>query len=63
LGGRDKEVAVRKVIASEFVSLDGVVEDPGGAEGSKYGSWSFAYFDEELQRVAETSALQKEEQA
>jgi dihydrofolate reductase len=45
---RDEEVAVRKVITSEFVSLDGVVEDPGGAEGSEYGGWSFAYFNEEL---------------
>jgi dihydrofolate reductase len=39
---------MRKVIASEFLSLDGVMEDPGGAEGSEYGGWSFAYFNEEL---------------
>jgi len=26
---------MRKVIVSEFVSLDGVVEDPGGGEGSE----------------------------
>jgi hypothetical protein len=26
-----KEVPVRKVIVSEFVTLDGVMEDPGGA--------------------------------
>ncbi len=42
---------MRKVIASEFVSLDGVMEDPGGAEGSEYGGWSFAYFNEELGQV------------
>jgi RibD C-terminal domain len=42
---------MRKVIASEFVSLDGVMEDPGGAEGSHYGGWSFAYFNEELGRA------------
>jgi len=39
---------MRKVIASEFLSLDGVMEDPGGAEGSEYGGWSFAYFNEEV---------------
>jgi dihydrofolate reductase len=42
---------MRKVIASEFVSLDGVMEDPGRAEGSEYGGWSFAYFDEELGQI------------
>jgi hypothetical protein len=26
---------------TEFVSLDGVLEDPGGSEGFKYGGWSF----------------------
>src|SRR5919202_3316412 len=43
-----EEVPRRKVIVSEFLSLDGVMEDPGGAEGSEYGGWSFAYFNEEL---------------
>src|SRR5258708_3060448 len=28
---------MRKVIVSEFVTLDGVIEDPGGAEGFKHG--------------------------
>jgi dihydrofolate reductase len=42
---------MRKVIASEFLSLDGVMEDPGGAEGSEYGGWSFAYFNDELGQV------------
>jgi dihydrofolate reductase len=32
---------VRRVIVSEFVSLDGVFEDPGGAEGFDRGGWSF----------------------
>ena len=30
-----------KIVVTEFVSLDGVVEDPGGAEDFKYGGWSF----------------------
>jgi dihydrofolate reductase len=30
-----------RIIVTEFISLDGVVEDPGGAEDFKYGGWSF----------------------
>ena len=30
-----------RIIVTEFVSLDGVMEDPGGAEGFKYGGWTF----------------------
>ena len=32
-----------KIVVTEFVSLDGVVEDPGGAEDFKYGGWSFDF--------------------
>ncbi|HYY34147.1 MAG TPA: dihydrofolate reductase family protein [Gaiellaceae bacterium] len=28
------------IVVTEFVSLDGVMEDPGGAENFKYGGWS-----------------------
>lgn len=31
------------VIVSEFVTLDGVIEDPGGAEGFEHGGWSFKH--------------------
>src|SRR5215213_2728224 len=34
--GRTKEVSMRKVIVSEFVTLDGVIEDPRGSEGDKF---------------------------
>ena len=30
-----------KIVVTEFVSLDGVMEDPGGAENFKHGGWSF----------------------
>ena len=30
-----------RIVVTEFMSLDGVVEDPGGAEDFKYGGWSF----------------------
>ncbi|PZR67971.1 MAG: pyrimidine reductase [Solirubrobacterales bacterium] len=31
------------VVVSEFVSLDGVMEDPGGAEAFEHGGWSFKF--------------------
>ena len=34
---------MRKVVVSEFVSLDGVIEDPGGAGGFDRGGWSFRF--------------------
>ena len=30
-----------RIVVTEFVSLDGVIEDPGGSEDFKYGGWSF----------------------
>jgi dihydrofolate reductase len=36
---------MRKIVVTEFISLDGVVEDPGGAEGFKHGGWSFKFSD------------------
>jgi dihydrofolate reductase len=32
---------VGKIVVTEFVSLDGVMEDPGGAENFRYGGWTF----------------------
>ena len=41
---------MRKLIASTFVSLDGVMQAPGGPEedpsgGFALGGWMFRYFD------------------
>ncbi len=30
-----------RIVVTEFVSLDGVMEDPGGAENFKHGGWTF----------------------
>ena len=30
-----------KIVVTEFVSLDGVMEDPGGSESFEHGGWSF----------------------
>jgi dihydrofolate reductase len=32
---------VGRIVVTEFVSLDGVMEDPGGSENFKHGGWSF----------------------
>jgi dihydrofolate reductase len=32
-----------KLVVTEFVSLDGVFEDPGGAEEYEHGGWTFEY--------------------
>jgi dihydrofolate reductase len=34
---------MRKIIVSEFVTLDGVMEDPGGSEKTKRGGWAFQF--------------------
>jgi dihydrofolate reductase len=34
-------VVMGRIVVTEFVSLDGVMEDPGGAENFKHGGWSF----------------------
>lgn len=31
------------IVVTEFVSLDGVFEDPGGAESYKHGGWTFQF--------------------
>ena len=32
-----------KLIVTEFVSVDGVFEDPGGSESYEHGGWTFEY--------------------
>jgi dihydrofolate reductase len=34
---------VGRIVVTEFVSLDGVMEDPGGAETFTHGGWSFEF--------------------
>jgi dihydrofolate reductase len=42
---------MRRIVAAAFVSLDGVMQAPGGPDedtdsGFKFGGWTFHYFDE-----------------
>jgi dihydrofolate reductase len=32
-----------KIVVTEFISVDGVVEDPGGSENFEHGGWTFEY--------------------
>ncbi len=46
---------MRKVIVNEFMSLDGVVQAPGGADedpsgGFEHGGWHLGYFDDLSQK-------------
>jgi dihydrofolate reductase len=43
LGKSTEEVQVGRVVVTEFVTLDGVVEDPGGAEDFERGGWAFKF--------------------
>jgi dihydrofolate reductase len=38
---------MRKVVVTEFITLDGVFEDPGGSEQSEHGGWSFKFWSDE----------------
>jgi dihydrofolate reductase len=39
----ESEEPMGRIVVTEFVSLDGVMEDPGGAEDFKHGGWSFEF--------------------
>jgi dihydrofolate reductase len=43
---------MRKLSVSTLVSLDGVVQDPGGFGETEAGGWAGPYFDEEAGRLA-----------
>jgi dihydrofolate reductase len=32
-----------RIVVTEFMSLDGVIEDPGGGEDFRHGGWSFEF--------------------
>jgi hypothetical protein len=39
---------MRKIIVSEYVSLDGVMQDPGGVGEFEHGGWTVPYWSDEL---------------
>lgn len=36
-----------RIVVSQYITLDGVVEDPGGAEKFEHGGWGFQSFNDE----------------
>src|SRR3712207_9557806 len=52
-----------RIVISEFISLDGVVQAPGGAEedtegGFRHGGWSMPFFDPESMGSAIDEVMQ-----
>jgi dihydrofolate reductase len=45
-----------RIVVTEFVSLDGVMEDPGGAEDYRHGGWTF-----EIERGQDGDAFKLDE--
>jgi len=45
-----------RIVITEFVSLDGVMEDPGGSEGFEHGGWTF-----EIEQGAEGGEFKMQE--
>jgi dihydrofolate reductase len=62
-----KEMIMRKIVVAEFVSLDGVIQAPGGADedregGFAHGGWTHPYRHDDIgrlffQAMSETDAL------
>jgi dihydrofolate reductase len=51
--GEEEVRGMRRVVVSEFVSLDGVMQAPGGPDedtsgGFKHGGWSFKFRDDQV---------------
>jgi dihydrofolate reductase len=63
----EKEQSMRKIVVSEFMSLDGVMQAPGGAEedtegGFTHGGWTQPYWHDDMgahffQAMSESDAL------
>jgi dihydrofolate reductase len=58
---------MRKIIVLSFITLDGVMQAPGGPEedksgGFKYGGWTFPYFDDFADKIMnEQMSLERSE--
>jgi dihydrofolate reductase len=55
-----KDRTMRELIVSTFLTLDGVMQAPGGPEedpsgGFEHGGWSFGYWDDQMASVMEES--------
>src|ERR1700722_1956942 len=39
---RTRRITMGRIVVTEFVSIDGVMQDPGGSEGFKHAGWTSA---------------------
>ena len=46
-----------KLVVSEFITLDGIIENPGGSEDTKDGGWSFRHPAPMASRPSSTSCV------
>lgn len=55
---------MRKIVVTEFVTLDGVMQDPGGAEKNtfKHGGWSMPYWSDEFASVKNNELMASDAQ-
>jgi dihydrofolate reductase len=51
---------VRELIVTEYVSLDGVMEAPGGEPGHPHSGWTIEYHDDELIKYKLDETLEAE---
>ena len=42
------------VVVATFLTLDGVVEDPGTSEGFQHGGWQLPFFDPDMPPASAT---------
>jgi dihydrofolate reductase len=48
---------MRNVVAAEYVTIDGVMQDPGGVGEIEHGGWSSEYFNDELAKYQSDQLL------
>ena len=58
------DVCMRKIIVNTFITLDGIMQAPGGPEedptgGFEYGGWSVNYWDEMMAKVIMDEVMAK----
>ena len=51
-----------RLVVTEFISLDGVMEDPGGAESFEHGGWTFTFDFGEAERAYDRAGPEEAEE-
>jgi len=54
---------VGKIVAAEYVSVDGVMQDPGGVGEIEAGGWTSPYWDDELAKLQLAAVIDEAIQA